>query len=82
LVEIGLSLKRLGRWTQRLGKLFCSGNVRTMLIFEKEVEDLQGAREHLPEWLAGSLLGPAGPVLDAMAKAAPGMEAGNYADTN
>ena len=40
----------------------------------KEVERLLGAREHLPEWLAGPLLGPAGPVLDAMAKAAPGME--------
>jgi eukaryotic-like serine/threonine-protein kinase len=40
----------------------------------KEVERLLGLREHLPEWLAGPLLGPAGPVLDAMAKAAPGME--------
>ncbi|HTS30051.1 MAG TPA: serine/threonine-protein kinase [Bryobacteraceae bacterium] len=40
----------------------------------KEVERLLGVREHLPEWLAGPLLGPAGPVLDAMAKAAPGME--------
>src|SRR5260370_13336694 len=40
----------------------------------KEVERLLGAREHLPKWLAGPLLGPAGPVLDAMAKAAPGME--------
>ena len=39
-----------------------------------EVERLLGAREHLPEWLAGPLLGPAGPVFDAMAKAAPGME--------
>ena len=39
-----------------------------------EVERLLCAREHLPEWLAGPLLGPAGPVLDAMAKAAPGME--------
>ena len=40
----------------------------------KEVERLLCAREHLPEWLAGPLLGPAGPVLDAMAHAAPGME--------
>src|SRR5215475_1919921 len=40
----------------------------------KEVERMLGAREHLPEWLAGPLLGPAGPVLDAMAKTAPGME--------
>ena len=40
----------------------------------KEVERLLCAREHLPEWLAGPLLGPAGPVFDAMAKAAPGME--------
>jgi serine/threonine protein kinase len=40
----------------------------------KEVERLLGAREHLPEWLAGPLLGPAGPVLDVVAKAAPGME--------
>src|SRR5260370_41209075 len=40
----------------------------------KEVEGLLGAREHLPEWLAGPLLGPAGPVLHALAKAAPGME--------
>jgi len=40
----------------------------------KEVEHLLGAREHLPEWLAGPLLGPAGPVFEAMAKAAPGME--------
>jgi serine/threonine protein kinase len=40
----------------------------------REVEHLLGARQHLPEWLAGPLLGPAGPVLDAMAKAAPGME--------
>jgi serine/threonine protein kinase len=40
----------------------------------KEVEHLLGAREHLPEWLAGPLLAPAGPVFDAMAKAAPGME--------
>lgn len=40
----------------------------------KEVERLLGAREHLPEWLAGPLLGPAGPVLEAMTNAAPGME--------
>jgi serine/threonine-protein kinase len=40
----------------------------------KEVERLLSARERLPEWLAGPLLGPAGPVLDAMANAAPGME--------
>src|SRR5262245_35273575 len=40
----------------------------------KEVDRLLGAREHLPEWLARPLLGPAGPVLNAMAKAAPGME--------
>jgi eukaryotic-like serine/threonine-protein kinase len=40
----------------------------------KEVASLLRAREHLPEWLAGPLLGPAGPVLNAMAKAAPGME--------
>ena len=40
----------------------------------KEVEHLLGAREHLPEWLAGPLRGPAGPVVAAMAKAAPGME--------
>src|ERR1700730_4010761 len=42
----------------------------------KEVERLMGAREHLPEWLAGPLVGPAGPVLDAMGKAAPRMEGG------
>ena len=40
----------------------------------KEVDRLLSVREHLPEWLAGPLLGPAGPVFDAMAKAAPGME--------
>jgi serine/threonine protein kinase len=41
----------------------------------KEVERLLGARDHLPEWLAGPLLGPAGPVLDALAKASPGLAA-------
>jgi serine/threonine protein kinase len=40
----------------------------------KEVERLLGAREHVPEWLAGPLLGPAGPVLHALSKAASGME--------
>jgi eukaryotic-like serine/threonine-protein kinase len=40
----------------------------------KEVKHLLGARDHLPEWLAGLLLGAAGPVFDAMAKAASGME--------
>jgi eukaryotic-like serine/threonine-protein kinase len=40
----------------------------------REVERLLGAREHLPEWLAGPLLGPAGPIFDAMAKTTPGME--------
>jgi serine/threonine protein kinase len=40
----------------------------------KEVERLLSARERLPEWLAEPLLGPAGRVLDAMVKSAPGME--------
>lgn len=40
----------------------------------KEVERLLDAREHLPEWLAGPLLGPAGPVLHAVAKSPPVME--------
>lgn len=39
-----------------------------------EVEHLLAAREHLPEWLARPLLEAAGPVLEAMATAAPGLE--------
>src|SRR5260370_40340369 len=44
------------------------------VALRKEVERLLGAREHVPEWLAGPLIGPAGPVLHALAKAASGME--------
>jgi eukaryotic-like serine/threonine-protein kinase len=40
----------------------------------KEVARLLSAREHLPEWLAGPLLGPAGSIFDAVAHAAAGME--------
>jgi serine/threonine protein kinase len=40
----------------------------------KEVEHLLEAREHLPEWLAGPLLAPAGPLFEALAKTVPGME--------
>ena len=57
-----------------LREAFLERECQTDGDLRSEVERLLGARERLPEWLAGPLLGPAGPVLDAMTKATPGME--------
>jgi serine/threonine protein kinase len=40
----------------------------------QEVARLLSAREHLPEWLSGPLLGPAGWAFDLITKPTPGME--------